>query len=190
MGRPKALLPLGGQTCVARVAGLLRACGADPVVVVTGVHNAIIREALETDTSRPVVVFNPAHDTGQLSSLLAGLDVVEGLAASAVVVALVDHPAVRSQTVAALIDRWRLGRPPVVRPVYQGRHGHPVVFDRAVWPLLRAAPATEGARPVIRGLADQVVDVVVDDAGVTFDLDQPEDYAALIDAIDRGAMRL
>jgi len=192
MGQPKALLPLGGETCVARVARLLRACGADPVVVVTGIHDAIIREALSgtgAGTS-PLIVFNPAHESGQISSLIAGLDVVESTPAEAVVVAPVDHPAVRADTVARLILCWGRARPPVVRPVFSGRHGHPVIFDRAVWPLLRDAPLDRGARAVVRALGDAVVDVEVDDRGVVLDLDRPEDYAALIDAIDRGVVGL
>ena len=190
MGRPKALLPLGGESCVARVARILTEGGADPVVVVTGIHDAAIRDALAAGTSPLKVVFNPAHEAGQLSSLIAGLDALEALGADAAVVALVDHPAVRVGTVVALIDAWRRGRPPVVRPMFTGRHGHPVVFDRAVWPSLRAAPLAEGARPVVRALAGQVVDVAVDDPGVTLDLDRPEDYAALIEANRQGNVEL
>ena len=190
MGRPKALLTVGGVWAVARVARILREGGVDGVVVVTGTHDAAIREALAGEEPPPNVVFNPSHDTGQLSSLIAGLDALEALGADAAVVALVDHPAVRVGTVVGLIDAWRRGRPPVVRPVCGGRHGHPVVFDRAVWPSLRAAPLAEGARPVVRALAGQVVDVAVDDPGVTLDLDRPEDYAALIEAIRQGNVEL
>lgn len=192
MGRPKALLPLRGETCVARIVRVLREAGADPILVVTGAHDAVIRDALATPNvlPPPVVVFNPAHESGQLRSLVAGLDALEPGGASAVVVALVDHPAVRIETVASLVETWRRDHSPVVRPVYRGRHGHPVVFDRSVWPALRSAPPDEGARPVVGALGDRVIDVEVDDPGVVLDLDRREDYEALVEAMGRGDVTL
>ena len=95
-------------------------------------------------------------------------------------VALVDQPMVRSMTVRALVEAWRATRAPVVRPRLGRRHGHPVVFDRAVFGALRAASLDTGARDVVRACGDAVVDVEVTDEGVCLDVDTPEDYARLI----------
>jgi CTP:molybdopterin cytidylyltransferase MocA len=83
-----------------------------------------------------------------------------------------------------LVAAYHRTRAPVVRPVYRGRHGHPVVFARNIWPALKAAPAGEGARAVVRALGDAVCDIEVDDAGVTIDVDTPEDYRRLIAALE------
>jgi molybdenum cofactor cytidylyltransferase len=63
-----------------------------------------------------------------------------------------------------------------VRPVYRGQRGHPILFARTVFEALRRAPPEEGARFVVRALGDRVRDVVVDDPGITTDIDTPEAY--------------
>lgn len=186
MGRPKALLDLGGETFVARLIRVVTRVGASPVVVVTGVHDAAIRLALATSDAPVRLVHNPAGDRGQLGSLLVGLDALESAHAEAVLVAPVDVPGVREDTVAALVEAWRRTRAPVTRPSFDGRHGHPVVFDRAVFADLVKAPPDQGARSVVRGLGAAVVDVPVGDEMVAFDVDTPEDYERLREMWARG----
>jgi molybdenum cofactor cytidylyltransferase len=187
MGQPKALLRLGSETFLARVLHALEAGGLDDIVIVTGLHDEVIRQAradlpLGAGTR---VVFNPAYQQGQMSSLVAGLDALAPHHVDAVMVALVDHPLVRASTVVTLVSAYHRTRAPVVRPVYRGRRGHPVIFAASIWPALRAAPAGEGARGVVRSLGDAVCDVEVDDAGVTIDVDTPEDYRRLIETMDQ-----
>lgn len=180
MGRPKALLDVGGETFLARIVRTLRDAGADDVVAVTGAHDQEIRAALDAWpaglASAVRVVHNPEHPLGQLSGLRAGLAVVDHPGVAALVVALVDHPFVRAETVRDLLAVWARTRAPVVRPRLRGRHGHPVVFGQEVFDALRAAPLDAGARVVVRGLGDRVVDVDTDDEGTCLDLDTPEDY--------------
>jgi molybdenum cofactor cytidylyltransferase len=96
------------------------------------------------------------------------------------VVALVDHPFVRADTVRELTAAWTRTRAPVVRPRLRGRHGHPVVFGREVFDALRAAPVEAGARAVVRACGARVVDVDTDDEGTCLDVDTPDDYARAI----------
>jgi molybdenum cofactor cytidylyltransferase len=92
-------------------------------------------------------------------------------------VVLVDVPFVSADTVRALVDAWRRSHAPVVRPVCGDRHGHPVIFDRAVFDELRHADPALGAKAVVRAHGAAVLDVPVDDAGAFLDVDTPEDYA-------------
>jgi molybdenum cofactor cytidylyltransferase len=125
-------------------------------------------------------VFNPSHEQGQQSSLIAGLDALAPHHPDAVLMALIDHPFVRASTVVALVAAFHQSRAPLVRPVFEGRHGHPVLFAQEVFDDLRTAPPDQGARAVVRGLGARVQDVEVDDPGVTFDIDTPEDYARAV----------
>jgi CTP:molybdopterin cytidylyltransferase MocA len=68
-GRPKALVELGGMTLAERGVALLRAGGADPVLVVTGAADVRVDDAH--------VVRNPDWRTGMASSLRAALDVLD-----------------------------------------------------------------------------------------------------------------
>ena len=89
---------------------------------------------------------------------------------------LIDVPLVRSHTVAAVLAEWRRTRAPIVRPAHGERHGHPVVFDRAVFADLRAADLNVGAKAVFATYAARIVNVDVNDAGAFIDIDTPEEY--------------
>ena len=179
MGRPKALLPLGsrGETVVSRGVRVLLEGGLPAVTVVAGVHHEAIREALPPNDRRTQVVAHPGWEQGQLSSLIAGLDAVDGPQVEALLVTLVDVPLVRPDTVRALVAAWRSSGAPIVRPVDGSRHGHPVIFDRSVFADLRAADPRVGAKAVFVARQAQLMDVPVNDEGAFLDLDTPEDYA-------------
>ena len=98
-------------------------------------------------------------------------------AAPAALVTLVDIPLVRTTTVTALLRAWEQERAVFVRPLYEGRHGHPVIFGRPLLDALVQGDPAEGARPVVRSFAREAIDVPVDDPGVLIDLDTPEEYA-------------
>src|SRR5262249_36825880 len=119
MGRPKATIELDGKTFLARVLEALGAAAADPIVVVTGRHRESVRAALR---STPALKLreNPAPELGQLSSLKVALRFLIEHAPRSVgaIVALVDHPAVRHDTVAQLARAARESeRRAAVRPV-------------------------------------------------------------------------
>ena len=89
---------------------------------------------------------------------------------------LVDVPLTAAATVAAVIAAWRESRAPIVRPAIGERHGHPVLFDRTLFDELRHAPASAGAKAVVRAHEHQIVNVQVKDEGCVVDIDTPLDY--------------
>jgi molybdenum cofactor cytidylyltransferase len=124
-------------------------------------------------------VENANADAGQLSSLLAGLRAADLPGVRAVLVAPVDCPLISADTVAALLAAFGSTRAPIVRACYCGRHGHPVLFSRAVFTDLRRADPAMGAKAVLRAHEGAIVNVDVNDPGVVRDVDTPEDYRAL-----------
>ena len=177
MGRPKALLPTGvsGETFVSRLVATFRTAGVDDVVVVTrpGVD---LDAALSRLPLPPRVVENSHADRGQLSSLLAGLAVVDRPGIRAIMVTIVDQPLVSVATLAALLEAYRRQPAPIVRPSRGDTHGHPVIFDRSVFDELRQADMSRGAKMVVRAHATAIVNVQVEDDGAFVDVDSPEDY--------------
>lgn len=188
MGRPKAALPIGphGQTVLARVVGTLTAAGLPRIVVVAGAHPAAVRGALATRDPRVLIVDHPGWVDGQLTSLLCGLDALRSPMLEAALVTLVDVPLVAPGTVRAVMHAWRATRAPLVRPARGDEHGHPVIFDAAAFPLLRAADPTVGAKPVVRGFGARIVNVPVDDPGAFVDMDTPEEWEALTKSRNMG----
>ena len=183
MGSPKALLPdPEGRTFVARVARTFADAGIDRIIVVTGQQHDAIDAALTADAPpvMPRCVRNPDPSRGQLSSLWVGLDAAAEQDAEAVLVTLVDVPMVRASTVRAVVDGWRRTGAPIVRPAIGDRHGHPVLFDRAVFDDLRRAPLDQGAKVVVNAHADRIVNITVDDEGSLVDVDTPADYSRVV----------
>ena len=186
MGRPKALLPIGTarETFLDRVTRTLADAGIEDIVVVVGADAAIIR-----NQSRPAVgvrfVDNPDYERGQLTSLLAGLRAVDTARASAVLVTLIDVPLVSADTVRTLIAVQRERGAPIVRPVSNGLHGHPVIFGRALFAELQDADPAFGAKPIVRAHQAEMIEVPVDDQGAFTDIDTPEEYERIIGPLPR-----
>jgi CTP:molybdopterin cytidylyltransferase MocA len=188
MGRPKAALPLNhrADTFLARLLRTFIVAGVPEIVVVTGASAELVRSAAGSVDRRVRFVQNPSWESGQLSSLVAGLDACAPGASreldliEAVMMTLVDVPLVSSATCARVLAAWRASRAPIVRPARGDVHGHPVIFDRALFDELRSADPRHGAKPVVRAHADHIVNVPVDDEGAFTDVDTPEDYESLL----------
>jgi CTP:molybdopterin cytidylyltransferase MocA len=183
MGRAKALLPYGpGCSFVAKLVSTLTDGGITDVVVVGRLGDEALEAELEhlgVGESRLRYAVNAEADKGQLSSVLAGLSLADRPGVLGVLIVPVDMPLVRPATVRQLLAVFNSSRAPIVRPVHNGAHGHPVIFGRALFDELRRADPTVGARSVVRTHAEAVVDVEVSDAGTITDIDTPEDYARL-----------
>ena len=180
MGRAKALLPCGpGESFVRRLARSLCDGGVRHVLIVGRPDDEALREEVAAMPLPARFVENPGADAGQLSSVLAGLDSADVPGTRGLLVTPVDAPLVTAATVATLLAVFGSTGAPIVRAVYRGRHGHPVVFSRDVFESLRRADPAVGAKAVLRAHALAIVNVEVDDAGVVGDVDTPEDYRAL-----------
>jgi len=182
MGRPKAALPLADRrdTLLRRVLRTCFSAGLPEVFVVTGFAADLVRDAAGPPDHRIRFAHNPDWQTGQLSSLLAGIDAASEHLVEAVLVTLVDVPFASVDTFARVLRAWRSTRAPIVRPARDSKHGHPVIFDRAVFDELRSADPQVGAKAVIRAHQHQIVNVTVDDDGAFIDLDTDEDYRAAV----------
>ena len=111
-GRPKALVELDGRTLAERGIGMLRAGGADPLLIVTGAAEVELGPDHRIRTVR-----NDEWRTGMGSSLRAALRALTELEAGqeagpevgAAVVALADQPLVGAEAVGRLIAAYQAG---------------------------------------------------------------------------------
>jgi nicotine blue oxidoreductase len=167
LGRPKALVELGGRRLVDRGADLLREGGTAPVLVVTG--------AVPVTVPGVTVVPNPDWRTGMGSSLAAGLRALPGDCAAAVI-ALVDQPLIGPEVVRRLLAAHRAGAELAVAA--DGGARNPVLLARGHWAgVLAAAEGDAGARPYLRAHPRLVTLVECADIGRPDDVDTPEDLA-------------
>lgn len=172
MGRPKALLDVGGRPAVERVVATLRDGGAADVVVVVGRHADEIRGGAELRGVR--VVDNPDWARGRTSSVQRG---IAALAPGAewTLLALVDMPLVRADTVRALLSARRDDADAVV-PTHGGRRGHPILLRRTLFARIAELGPDEPLHVVIR--AASRAEVPVEDPGVLVDFDEPGDVVS------------
>jgi CTP:molybdopterin cytidylyltransferase MocA len=185
-GQPKALVELNGQTLAERGVGLLRAGGADPILVVTG--------AVPLELDGTLTVDNPQWRTGMGSSLRAALQALTGAGAGAgadrdvgaVVVALADQPLVGAEAVARLIAAYRDGAGVAVA-AYDGQPRNPVLLAREHWPeVIATATGDQGARTFLRAHPGLVTLVECGDTGRPDDIDTPADLARISAAADQA----
>ncbi|MFQ5743088.1 MAG: NTP transferase domain-containing protein [Acidobacteriota bacterium] len=184
MGFPKPLLPLAGRTYLEHILDTLATSPVDPTLVILGHRAEEIRAAVSWEFGRPLI--HRGWRQGMLSSLQAGLRALETCEAGprrdhveAVLVALVDVPLFSLASVLALLMAFERTSAPILVPVHEGRRGHPVLFARRVWSDLHDAPAEAGAIAVVRRHAASVIEVQVEDEGILWEADTPEQHRRL-----------
>ena len=171
LGRPKALVEIGGVTLAERAVALLRDGGADPVILVTG--------AAPVNLPGVLTVRNPDWETGMGSSLREGLRALPA-DREAVVIALVDQPLITPAAVRRLIAAFASGARLAVA-CYQGRPRNPVLIGREYWAEAAAtARGDAGARGFLRAHPALVTAVECGDVASPDDLDTPEDLPRIV----------
>ena len=174
-GAPKLLQDLHGKPLVRWSAEALHVAGIDEIIVVVPPDYEALREALQGVDAYFVV--NPHPGLGLASSLACGVAAASA-DTRAVVVALGDEPTITRDAVKRVLDRYRAGHSQIVAPTYTGVHGHPVVFDRAVFDELRTFSGDHGARAVIDRDPSRVAYVEMGEPP-PLDVDTPADLARL-----------
>jgi molybdenum cofactor cytidylyltransferase len=178
MGTPKATLTYRGCTFLERIVQTLREGGLTRIVVVLGHRAEEIQQQVKMEAAQ--VVINPAYRFGQTSSLQAGLQSLVADDLHAVLLCLVDHPAVSAETVKRIVATFRECDAPVVIPTYHGRRGHPVLIGRQLFEELLGLTSDVGADSVVRRYRPASQFVEVEDEGIVIDVDDPESYRRLM----------
>ena len=174
-GPLKPLLPLAGQTALARLAATLRQARVTDIVVAGGHrYDEIAAEAARLGLQ---CVSNPHYETGMFSTVRAALAVLPPTAAR-VLITPADVPLFRPATVVRLLDRAGApDAPPVLYPTFAGERGHPPCLDASLIPVILAGSGDGGLRAVLAPYPFEELPVA--DALTLADMDTPDDYAAL-----------
>ena len=175
MGRPKALLPVDGETFIEKIVGALARTRVGKIIVVLG-HDA---ETLKRRLEHLAVTFlvNADYKSGQLSSLQTAVRRLQSdQECDGMLVHLVDHPYISSTLVDMMIERFYASNKLIVVPRCQGKRGHPVIFSRALFAELLNAPLDQGAKAVVNAHRDETLEIETDDPGIAVDVDTPELY--------------
>jgi molybdenum cofactor cytidylyltransferase len=175
MGRPKALLPIDGQTFIEKIVAALKQTKVGKIIVILG-HNA--RELQSKISHLPVeILINTDYKRGQLSSLqLAVRNLQPDLECDGMLVHLVDHPYLAPALVEEMIRRFYETKKRIIVPKFHGKRGHPVIFSNALFDEILSAPMEEGAKAVVNAHRAETLEIETEEEGIAVDIDTPELY--------------
>ncbi|NLE76206.1 MAG: HAD-IIA family hydrolase, partial [Chloroflexi bacterium] len=177
MGRPKQLLRWGpGQpTLLAHTLAEVQRAPFAQVIVVLGWQAE--RMLPEVEGVGVTTVVNPAWAEGLSSSLRAGLEAMDPQVQAALFV-LADQPGLTADLLQRLVGAYTATGGPIVAPTLEGQPRPPVLFDRALFPALRALRGDQGGRSLLHSGQHRLVGVAVNEEWAVRDMDTPADYAA------------
>jgi CTP:molybdopterin cytidylyltransferase MocA len=173
MGAFKPLLPFGNKTVVECCIDYLRQI--EPIVAVLGHRADEIRQVIKNVT----IAINPDSSSEMGASIAIGVQALPE-STKAVVIALVDHPAVPASVVAQLIEEWQQGAG-IVIPTWQNRGGHPILVDLALKNELLNLDRSGGLRALFQKHGAKRVPV--DSPFIARDMDTWDDYRALYEEV-------
>ena len=174
MGEPKAILKIGEKTFLQHIVDVLySACILDTVIVL---GNDAVKIQNTLDWFQGKVVINDNWQQGQLSSIIAGMNRLNGTDLHGVMICPVDHPLISQGLLVDLLQTFWKSKKKIVLPVYDQKRGHPVIFSKELFDELKSAPINVGARFVVRQHSNDVAELVTTEEGIVQNIDTPEDY--------------
>lgn len=169
----KPLICLGENTVIENVIYNLKDAGVQEIVVVAG-YKADILEKHVQKLGVKVCVNEGYAETKMYDSLKMGMECLED-SYDYVFLTPGDVPLVNPETIRHMEE---LGEK-IVRPMCDGRCGHPILVSSELVPKLLKYNGENGLRGAIFSLGEKIYDIQVDDVGVLLDADTPEDFKAL-----------
>lgn len=181
LGQPKQLVPIGGRPALHIAVSNAVSVAGNAVTVVIGANAGGLTYLLSQSSASSIV--NRQWEEGIASSIRCGLTVVPA-AADAVMIVLGDQVCVTSDDLKRLLAAWNRQENDIAAASYERHVGVPAIFPRWCFSELAQLRGDEGARKILQRNPDRIVRVPMTNAG--FDLDTPEDLAALTKKMAHG----
>jgi len=160
LGKPKQLVPLGGEAMLERSVRIAMEAGCSPVVVVLGSSAEQIQQATQLHGAQ--VAINHDWMKGMGSSIGVGIGVLRGI--DGAVLMTCDMPSVTSAHLRALASTGE-----ATGSSYAGRCGVPAYFPKSMFPQLCELKGDTGARQLLQSARS------IELPGGALDVDTQED---------------
>lgn len=176
LGQPKQLLPYRGTTLLGwTIAQAEASPELDEVLVIVGHASESILASVTLGRAQPVL--NTEFSEGCAASYRTGIAAANPRAAG-VLILLSDQPGVDAEAIGRVADAWRAEGGRILTASYQGVPGHPLLFDRQLFPDLAALHGDKAAWKLIDHHSDWVRTVEIG-RPLPKDVDTWADYSAL-----------
>ena len=172
----KMLVQVNGKPMICNTVEHVCDSKASHVTVVVGHQSDELIQVMEPyDVD---IMVNGSYKKGMTTSIQAGLSYLRPHD-QAFMICLGDMPMLESRHIDLLIDRFfenqSLEKRLIVRPVYRGNVGHPVIFDKSYAKDIANLLAEQPCQKVINEHSHNLLEVITSDIHFFFDVDRPID---------------
>ena len=192
-GRHKLLLPLDDRPVLAHVIDASLKSQAHPIIVILGHQSDQVRLHLKQNTNYEhiTLVENVHYQQGMSSSLRTGIQTLlandyrnkcNSYQIDSALIVLGDQPLITPTIIDTLIAAYRSAGKAIVAPLYNGKRGSPVLFDKSLFTELIEVTGDEGGRTVLERHRDEVELIEIGDALPNYDVDTWEAYQQVVEA--------
>ncbi|MGC9941510.1 MAG: nucleotidyltransferase family protein [Verrucomicrobiota bacterium] len=181
MGKPKLLLPWRDTTVIGQLITQWQELGAAQISVVLRAGDAVLAAELDRlNFPASNRIENPQPEQGMFSSIVcAACWVGWRKEISSWAIVLGDQPHLQSATLRQLLTLSAQNPGAICQPAYAERTGHPVILPVNAFSELKNSAAVT-FKDFLNLTAVPRVQCRVPDAGLSLDMDTPEDYKRLI----------
>ncbi len=173
MGTQKLLLPFAGMTIVEKVVENILNSGIENILVVLGANCAEIEEVLEF---WPVqTIRNENFQEGMHTSLISGVKLLPENV-KAVMIFLGDQPFIPEYVSMKVIEAWKDSGKGIVIPLFNGKRGHPPLYDMKYRNELIHLDSQVGLRSVAMKFQVDICEVETFCPEIVRDIDTREEY--------------
>jgi molybdenum cofactor cytidylyltransferase len=170
-GPNKLLMSYRGHPLIAHILETVSGLGLADAILVTGRDEAEVAPLASNFHIR--THHNPHFALGLGSSIAAGARALKDV--PAIFIVLGDMPHISKDEFYALASSFREGS--IAVPVFEGRRGHPVLFDRVYRSALAQLSGDEGAKSILRQHLTKLIEVPVESAAILTDFDEEKDFS-------------
>ena len=177
MGRPKLLMPWRDTTVIGHLIAQWRELGSAQIAIVLRPDDSALAAELDRlHFPKSDRIENARPERGMFSSIVCAADWAGWKPEiSSWAIALGDQPHLRTETLRALLDFHSAHADAICQPEFGGHARHPVILPRKVFDTLKNSRA-DSLKDFLKLVPCRSVQHVINDPGLTLDLDTPEDY--------------
>lgn len=173
MKRQKLLLPFNEKSIIETVVENAAHSVQMNIMVVLGSHRTEIHRQIG---NIPVhFCFNENYPDGMLSSVICGFKSLPK-SATAALLFLGDQPQIPYEVTNLVVETWRHNNKGIVIPTFNGRRGHPALFETKYTPEIEKLDPEKGLRALSEKYKNDVLEVECNISAILRDIDTPEDY--------------
>jgi molybdenum cofactor cytidylyltransferase len=177
MGQPKLLLPWGDTTVIGHLISQWSELDVAQIVIVVRPNDSALAAELDRlKFPKHDRITNPHPERGMFSSIVCAAnwpgwrkDLLRWA------IALGDQPHLKTETLRRLLNFSALNLDAISRPAFEGRTAHPVILPQPVFEELKTSQAAT-LKEFLNLAHSRSVQHVINDPGLTLDLDTHEDY--------------